>query len=229
MESGTTEVELLTFRSGEKAVRKVALHDTASMREDASTSVRRTTRTADERADAERVGFVVARAIGARVPAAFRYSETEVLMDYFEGTGGRDFSVFDTAQRRFRDTPEAQRLRETPEGRRIGLLDVLIGNRDRNLDNWMVIDGKVAGIDQGEAWSEAGKNLSDWRHKGFSRAYYDFENGRWRKNDLSHDDIEKLERALEALRPEFVPSRQDWYNDMMKRFAEIKRQSEWRG
>ncbi|MFI0419454.1 hypothetical protein [Spongiactinospora sp. 9N601] len=215
LDDGSTEVELLTFASGHKAIRKVAMDETLDM-PGATSSERRYMRTADERADAERLGFLVARAIGAKVPAAFRYSETELLMDYVEGIPGRTLHG---------DKKEQERLMRTPEGRRLGLLDVLIGNEDRNVGNWMLVDGKVVGIDQGEAWSESGKNLSGWVHKTFAREYYDFANNRWRKNDLSRADIERMEKALKALRPEFIPSRQDWYDDMMKRFAEVKKHS----
>jgi hypothetical protein len=218
MNDGSTVVELLTFTSGQKVIRKVALDETADM-PGASSSVRGYMRTGDERADAERLGFLVARAIGARVPAAFRYSETELLMDYIEGVPGRSLQG---------DRSEQERLMATEAGRRLGLLDVLIGNEDRNLGNWMLVDGEVVGIDQGEAWSESGKNLSGWVHKTFAKTYYDFENNRWRKNDIGRDEIENLERALEALRPEFIPSRQEWYDDMMKRFAEVKKHSRWR-
>jgi hypothetical protein len=115
----------------------------------------------------------------------------------------------------------------TESGRRLGLLDVLIGNEDRNPGNFMIVNGEVVGIDQGEAWSEAGKNLAGWTHKTFGRAYYDFKNDRWRKNNLSRAEIEQFESALQALRPEFLPSRREWYDDMMKRFAEVKKHSRW--
>ncbi|MGW5721855.1 hypothetical protein ACWEVP_37170 [Amycolatopsis sp. NPDC003865] len=217
MDDGSSEVQLLTFATGEKVIRKVPLDQTVDM-PSATSSERPTMRSGDERADAERLGFLVARAIGTTVPAAFRYSETEVLMDYVEGTPGRTLQG---------NRPEQERLMGTASGRRLGLLDVLIGNEDRNIGNFMIVDGEVVGIDQGEAWSEAGKNLADWTHKTFARAYYDFANNRWRKNDLSRAEIDQFESALKALRPEFLPSRREWYDDMMKRFAEVKKHSRW--
>ncbi|MEV6827398.1 hypothetical protein [Amycolatopsis sp. NPDC051102] len=217
MEDGSSEVELLTFATGEKAIRKVAFDETPYMAS-ATTAERRSMRSADDRAEAERLGFLVARAIGTPVPAAFRYSETELLMDYVQGTRGRTLHG---------NTPELERLMATGSGRRLGLLDALIGNEDRNPGNFMIVNGEVVGIDQGEAWSEAGKNLSGWTHKTFARAYYDFKNNRWRKNDLSRAEIDQFESALQALRSEFLPYRSEWYDDMMKRFAEIKKQSRW--
>jgi hypothetical protein len=85
MDDGSSEVELLTFATGEKAIRKVASDETADM-PSATASERQAMRSADDRAEAERLGFLVARAIGTTVPAAFRYSETELLMDYVQGT-----------------------------------------------------------------------------------------------------------------------------------------------
>ncbi|RBQ13834.1 hypothetical protein DP939_43870 [Spongiactinospora rosea] len=185
----------------------------------ATPSARRFMRSADDRADAERLAFLVARAVGAKVPAAFRYSETELLMDYVGGIPGRTLQG---------DEREQERLMSTPSGKRLGLLDVLIGNEDRNPGNWKVVDGEVVGIDQGEAWSDAGKSLPDWGYQTFGREYYDFANDRWRKNDLSRADVERMEEALKAVRSEFIPSRQEWYDDMMKRFAEVKKHSRWR-
>ncbi|MEV4052804.1 hypothetical protein AB0J55_16605 [Amycolatopsis sp. NPDC049688] len=211
----SVEVELLTFKTGEKAVRKVPVDDSDIMHL-VSPSERRVLRTGHDRADAERLGAAVSRAVGAPVPAAFRYSQTEVLMDYAEGRRGL-----------LLPEAEQERLMASERGRRIGLLDVLIGNPDRNPGNYVVLDGKVTGIDQGEAWSEAGKELSGWTYQTFGKAYYDFARNEWRKNDLSRSEVERLQAALEALRPEFLPSRQEWYDDMMKRFAEVKKQSRW--
>jgi hypothetical protein len=217
MDDGSSEVELLTFATGEKVIRKVAFDQTADM-PNATSSERQAMRSADDRAEAERLGFLVARAIGTTVPAVFRYSETEMLMDYVEGTPGRTLQG---------NTAERERLMATESGRRLGLLDVLTGNEDRNIGNFMIVDGEVVGIDQGEAWSEAGKNLAGWTHRTFARAYYDFKNNRWRKNDLSRVEIEQFQSALEALRPEFLPSRREWYDDMMKRFEQVKKHSRW--
>ncbi len=117
----------------------------------------------------------------------------------------------------------------TPEGSTLGLLDVLIGNPDRNVGNWIRVDGVVYGIDQGEAWSEAGKKLSGWTFAGFSRRFYDFDRKQWIRNDLTRAEVVQLEAALRSLESEFVPSRQTWYRDMMERFEEVKKHSRWGG
>ena len=224
-------VELLEFRTGQRAVRKVPLDQSGEIASLGTPGPRHTSsqrrhieseraylRTADERADAERLGYVVARAVGANVPPAFRYSQTELLMDFVEGTSGNTMQT---------DLSARQRVARTPAARRIGLLDILIGNEDRHSGNWILVDGEAVGIDQGEAWSEHGKNLADWIHKDFARTYYDFKNGHWIKNNLDPADIDRLELALRALRPEFEPSRQAWYDEMMERFAQVKRHSRW--
>ncbi|MDP9793178.1 hypothetical protein J2S43_001690 [Catenuloplanes nepalensis] len=218
---GTTEVELLEFRTGEKVIRKVAYHNPDDV--DLPHAWRRS---AHARADSERLSHLVARAIGANVPAVYRYSRTEMLMDYLEGPSGRDLTA--GMSRDQREAVVAQYAR-TPEGSTLGLLDVLIGNPDRNVGNWIRVDGVVYGIDQGEAWSEAGKKLSGWTFAGFSRRFYDFDRKQWIRNDLTRAEVVQLEAALRSLESEFVPSRQTWYRDMMERFEEVKKHSRWGG
>lgn len=126
------------------------------------------------------------------------------------------------------------------DARRIGLLDVLTENTDRNPGNWFTTsDGQVIPIDQGAGWSPArdrdyptGGDVAHWP-TGFAEAYtakvgpgyvpgaaYDPSHyeAKWIDNDLSPGYVRSLRSKLLDLRAEFERlGRTDWHDRMMTR------------
>ncbi|MEV0402857.1 amidoligase family protein [Actinoallomurus sp. NPDC050550] len=200
-------VELVTFNDGTRAIRKV------------------TEEGWEIETDAEELGALVGNALDAPVPAVYRESDRVVYMDYIEG---------DLALILHPDTVHPAELdhlgyQNTLGGRLLGLLDVLIGNADRHNANWIIDEhGNVVGIDHNNAFrgahadpsrnSFAGNYVSEISHVG--RFQFDYA---WKHNDLSRSDVALIRSRLEALRPEFERlDRDDWYNEMMKRFRHIE-------
>ncbi|WP_217999276.1 hypothetical protein [Nocardiopsis trehalosi] len=195
---GTTE--LMLFDNGAQAVYK-----------DTEEATR-----ARDRADAEQLASIVGRAIRANVPGVLRLGETELIMHFMAGVSG--FTHLDSPQ-----SP----LLHTRDGRVLGLLDLLIGNGDRNPGNWLDQgNGHVAGIDHGKGWFKyefTPDDPTDLEGLAFTRHmtdFYDFTENTWIPNPLTPADVQWLQTRLARLRPEFVRlGRTDWYDEMMARFA----------
>ncbi|MFC6938241.1 hypothetical protein ACFQHO_53490 [Actinomadura yumaensis] len=109
-------VERVTFNNGSIAVRKV-VHEPVE-------------------ADMEVLTSWLGRTIGARVPAVHQTGPTEIYMELVPGV---------PAAQVFTSRAEAEPLITSPEGLKIGLLDILANNRDRNYGNWLVHQGRLSG------------------------------------------------------------------------------------
>ncbi|MEE2041667.1 hypothetical protein Q8791_31045 [Nocardiopsis sp. CT-R113] len=193
---GTTT--LMSFENGTQAVYKDT-EDTTSAR---------------ARADAEQLGSLVGRAIGANVPGVLRIGEFELFMHYMNGVSG--FTHL--------DNPRSPLL-NTRDGHVLGLLDLLIANGDRNPGNWLDQgNGNVAGIDHGKAWfkyehtPEDPTDLDGLAYTNGMRPFYDFDANAWIANPLTQADIRFLRTRLDRLHDEFARlSRSDWFDEMMAR------------
>lgn len=100
----------------------------------------------------EVVSTEIARALGVRVPVTVldpRYGGEAMYMDYLPGMVGLVAPIVMAEQASHVDEREVlQQLMYSPSGRRLGLLDLLLHNFDRNDGNWIVLDnGEIAGID----------------------------------------------------------------------------------
>ncbi|MFC4562330.1 hypothetical protein ACFO4E_10730 [Nocardiopsis mangrovi] len=215
--------ELVRFGDGTLAVRKVTENteitgDPAADPEDIAGELA----SARQRADAEQLASLVGRAIGADVPGVYRVGPSELYMHYMSGGSGATLG-----------DQLGPVLTGTVSGIRLGLLDILIGNSDRNPGNVLYTDqGTVVGIDHGGGWTLVDDepydpndppDLSGTLHTTAMETFYDFENNQWIANPLTGSDVRRLERAITALRSQFVRlGRQDWYDGMLMRFYMLR-------
>jgi hypothetical protein len=168
-------------------------------------------------ADAEQLVAALGRVIGAPVPRALRTDSNRLVMDLVPG----EVAVMRQAQMRPNDwyTFTGQ-VANSPAGMRLGLLDLLTQNDDRNSGNWLIQDGSVQGIDHGNAFGFVNDTVPgrppQMRQSELSRHFirYGTNSGRWewRANRLSSDDVAWLRDQLEAVRPDFeAAGRSQWW------------------
>ncbi|WP_460355639.1 ICP22 family protein [Actinoallomurus acanthiterrae] len=155
--------------------------------------------------------------IGAPVPRAITDGNRTIYMDYADGKPIRE--VHQDYEYRT-DLP----YWNSPEGRRLGLLDLIVGNGDRR-DNFLIgPDGNVIGIDHALAFFDTmGANPLD---NPFVQKFAEPNGlGGYRMIDspLTHSDVAYLRQALESLRPEFerLGRLDDWYDQAMGRVNEL--------
>lgn len=198
-DKNSSHVELVTFGDGSVAVLK------------------RSKGSPDEAKaefDAEELGAHVGKRLGLDPPVVHRTGDDEAYFDHVDK--GKVAAATGT---------KPAHLPESLDGRRIGLLDAITENGDRNSGNWF-IHGKssLTPIDHGASWEPAhipGGRIKDPQHAdylgGFTGHY--MSGGAWRDNDLSPTYMKKLRGQLEDLKPNFEElGRTDWYNRMMTRF-----------
>ncbi|WP_066360285.1 phage minor capsid protein [Herbidospora mongoliensis] len=146
-------------------------------------------------ADAEQAAYMVARALDLRAPAVYRSDDTNLWMRYVDGhTSPEDAAEWgdEGLPRGFEHHPG------TDEGRRLGLLDVLTGNIDRNMGNWLVdSEGHVVPIDHGLAWGDASYDPT------FKFIRNPFTEGMEQENPFTAEDLAEVRQRLEQLRPDF--------------------------
>lgn len=178
-------------------------------------------------ADAEELAVLVARAVNARVPTVARISDEELLFEKVEGHTAVDLGV---------DLYE--RAVASDEGHKLGILDLLIANRDRHRANWMVgKDGEPIGIDHGLTFvytkfdSKLGE-IDVEPASSFSESLVRTEAGSgylrdhaivgYKANRLTKQDAEVMLRNLTALRNDFVRlGHEDWYEQMLVRANKV--------
>lgn len=109
-------------------------------------------------ADAEQLGSLVANALGARSARVYRADQGTTYIEFVSGAAlGGDADSYGGGTSRVHAA-----IRE--HGERIGLVDILIGNQDRNLGNMIERDdGSLVGIDTGDSWYAADYNNSEDR------------------------------------------------------------------
>lgn len=155
-------------------------------------------------ADAEQLAFRMAHRLDIPTAAVYRDSVDSVWVDFVEGRTVAELEFgpgFVTAQ--------AERVASL-SGRRLGLLDVLTGNSDRNLGNMIVdADDALVGIDHGGAWLHAvlGDPPGTKTAGAFdpTKPMSNYLNAAgWRGSDLSPADITETRRRLEGLREDFT-------------------------
>lgn len=177
---------LVTGPDGERVVHKRALEFSSDASEVAE-SVR-------QQSDAEQLASLLGRAIDAPVARVYRNEPDAVWMEFIADTEDPSSNdMFD--------------LLQGADGVRLGLLDVLSSNSDRNSGNLLVKDGRLIGIDHGWSWGSAGVEEMRQTVIGWAdRPIWHFVNQLdqyARDNPLHPDDIDVLRDRLEALRPDF--------------------------
>lgn len=198
------DVELLTYPDGTRLVRK---RHGAEVEEIGADPV--------ELTDAEDLAPHVMNALGMRYAAVHRTAPTEVLMEYVEGRIGAEVM----GGHRRSDLSDADR--DSDEGRRLGLADHIIGNRDRNAENWFQTpDGRLVGIDHGMSFDTNRFSTSPFALPLYDRSDPVFP--KLRPNGFTKTDMDVVGQRLAALRPEFEKrGRADWHDSMMRRHREL--------
>jgi len=164
--------------------------------------------------DAERLAAQVADAVGANVPRVYSDDPDSVWFEYIDG---RPFES---------QYGDDRNLITGPDGIRLGLLDALTGNQDRMGNMLITPDGRLTGIDQGDAWSqlalgnpspylrEPNSPMSNWLNPdGTPKASPPF----------TRAQAEQLRRRLESLRPAFdAAGRGAWLDWTLRQLAAIE-------
>lgn len=211
-----SKVELVTFGDGSRAIRKTG--KTWPGTNWPATMV--------QEHDAEELGALVAQELGLKPPGVYRATPDEAYFDYIEDDKAElGLEVVGWGK------PVPAQLTESLDGRRMGLLDVLIENRDRNDGNWFKssdpdTEEEIIPIDHGVAFSGSNKGPEDVEtgSNEFARPYVNGERGQWIDNDLSPGYLASLRDGLAGLKPQFNRlGRGSWHGRMMQRLAILQR------
>lgn len=98
----------------------------------------------------------------------------------------------------------------TPQGKRIGLLDSLTSNIDRNKGNWLINDNGITPIDHGESLYNGWNAESE-----FAR--------RISGSSFTPQEWDSFEKNLADLQPDFESlGHGDWHQQMMDRLAQVR-------
>lgn len=172
-------------------------------------------------ASADQLYSLTARDLGVRVPRVYRDAPDVIWMDYEHGKTYAE--LFDDDRSRwYADLVDTI---DTRAGQRMGLLDSLSGNSDRNSGNLMRLDtGEFVGLDHSFAWGGAepnGVGLGLYGPDGlggiietvpgrvFAASPSDLELSRggvpnsWIDNPLTVDDVSEIRQRLNSLRADF--------------------------
>lgn len=195
---------------------------------------------AKRQADAEELGSMLLRAMGANAPEVYRESDTVIYMEFIDNAKpALEYSLNNNVQ-----DMVARDL-----GPVIALFDTVCSNVDRNPGNWMAKlgankdDSAVYPIDHGFAFTfEPGKELDPspyqerfggiayarspfWRmtHGGDRGVAYQVQgSGEWADNEFSPADIEAFRKILTQMEPEFTARGQrEWYEISLRRLNEF--------
>lgn len=185
----SAETELVTLRDGTRVVYKYGGNPSA-----------------------EQGASLIARALGLDAPRVYRNHSSSVYMDFVDNAeSGAEVAVrrAQAANTGDRQTQWRGQAYASDDGRRIGLLDLMIANGDRNVGNWMLPrdSPRVVPIDHGHAFPSAlmsaGRRMRARPNPGSPFAEH-YHNGQtWQPNHLTPADIIEVRRRLDGLRPDF--------------------------
>jgi hypothetical protein len=161
-------------------------------------------------ADAEDLASLTAMLLGAETATVQRDSDDSVWIEHVSGK-----TLGEAEESAGGDLAKFNEFRGSNAGARMGLLDVLIGNNDRN-DGNLIIDGNyVVGIDHAYAFEMVGyergaPHPQDLGRMGGSHAparrfIATDDNGKnsWRDNPMTPGDVAETRRRLDVLRPAY--------------------------
>jgi len=185
----SAETELLELRGGKRVVQKT---------------------TSSAEAGAEQVASKDGRAVGLKPPRVYRTEPGSVYMDYIS-----DSKTSSELRARAAAGTDADRKAwgkrfddalNSDDGKRVGLLDVMMNNNDRNPGNWMLsASGRITPIDHGFASPgidpRGAVRVRIHSSSPFAEKHL-LESGRWKDNDFTPDDIEEVRRRLLDLQPD---------------------------
>jgi hypothetical protein len=212
------KIELLTLKDGSQVIKKTA---------------KNTLRNAKETQDAEELAAQFAKSIGVRAPEVHRESEKVILMEFMDGvTATEKIGKFAPS------LDDVTPYTNTDAGKRMGLMDIILSNGDRNFGNWLVdAKGNITAIDHGFAFvAEFGgsdsltviltSNPFTFDLQGFPVAGEVFGSS----TAYSPEDVRFLRKQLQSLRSEFQRlDRMDWYDLAASRIDELARHARGTG
>lgn len=216
-----SKVDLVTFGDGSTAVHKTGKTWPGTWRPQSMV----------EEHDAEELGALVAEELGLRPPSVFRASPDDAYFDYISD----DKATLAMEKVGWgRDVPSS--YVDSLDGRRMGLLDTLTENRDRNDGNWFIsnTDDQLIPIDHGLSWAASIRDdpaVPEATGNPFVGHYIDSSaaewmpdgQARWTENDLSPAYVAALRHRLQGLRPEFDRlGRGRWHARMMQRLDVVE-------
>lgn len=151
--------------------------------------------TGRDQADAELLAAQLAEALGVRAPQVARAGDDAVWMEWVESAGPPDDAWWDT-----------------PDGQRIGLLDMLSLNADRNGGNILRDgNGDLVAIDHGVAWQLQAYFDAPFPNNSPGVGSYVDDEGRYIPNPLTPADVDHVRGVLESLRSAFqAEGREQW-------------------
>lgn len=197
-----TPLEGQSRQGGSMSVTSVEYHEAGQIvRKNVNGDTSRSVRDPAEQVDAEELGSAVADALGLRSAAVMRVAPAEMIMEYIEGTPGAE-------KDRLGPTDEQ---RASADGQRIGVMDRIISNPDRNPGNYILATGgRIVPIDHGMAFHIGGVGSRAFA-PNFGRSY-----------SLTEADGAEMRANLEKLRPLFERlNRENWFMQMMANFDQI--------
>jgi len=169
-------------------------------------------------ADADQLYSLTARSLDARVPRVYRDAPDVVWMDYEHGRTYAELIHDD----RTLWTERHDRILDTKPVQRVGLMDSLAANSDRNTGNQFLTDtGEYVGLDHSFAWGGAetnGLDLGLFGPNGLgsvgaipARSFVvrghderlDITTNSWIDNPLTADDVSEIRQRLVSLRADF--------------------------
>lgn len=210
---------------------------------DGSTVIRRTAKpepgfTAKEASDAEELGSALVRAFGLQAPETYRASVRVIYEDLVPTTTARQL----TKQKGFNSWHQTDELVKkyaaTDEGRVLGLVDALMGNTSRRLEDWGVTaDGHLVALNQdlGFRWGQHGPSTDPSKAPFLNNPFSEFmakpgqypKTGEWATLDLSQADMVTAVKLLAEQRAEFERlGHLDWFSNATERLAHIAEHAE---
>ncbi len=175
-------------------------------------------------ADSDVLAHRLAARAGVDAPAQIRTGPTTTFTEFVEGKTGGKFVQASKLENR----DALRELFYTEEGQRIGVLDRVAGNGDRNPGNWIVRDGKPVPIDMDSAFDPRFEIDFD---DAFSRAW-DNPAGQWveAKDAYSFTDVKVARQtrdALSRMKDDFIElGHEDWWEAAMHRADDLIRRAQ---
>ena len=159
-------------------------------------------------ADREELVSVLGKAIGAPVPEVARVAVDTLLIEWVHG---------EPAIRRHPDNGQpandwydfTEAIAETPAGVRLGLLDLLTANTDRNAGNWTITPDGPAGYDHDGAYGHGDRHPErvPWAKPSPLSTHFHGWSGEgdraWKPNSLTPADVAWVQERLDAVRPAY--------------------------
>lgn len=155
-------------------------------------------------AEAELLTPLLARALDVPVARVYRNEPDAVWVEFIDGS-----------------LDAADALKGSDDWIRLGLLDMLTANLDRNEGNLMAHNGRLVGYDHGFNWGQhliEEPNPIPGRHGEPSQMYSGSES--LRANPLAAEDIDVIRERMEALRPDFAHVGREFWLDYSLRILE---------